>query len=434
MYKSKIKAWGLDKKIKGNEARAIVRMRRKRSAAGKASTFRIRGQVLDFNRVKSHLKRKGLTLDDIPSVSNSPVPSLECYTPEPQVQELSCSATDNALTSWNGQFMFRTPSPRLISSPDPFRIPEQLFRDIHTYFSESFASARWVYQARWKGLVNVTCSKPPRKESLLELPWSQLILWAGHLLLTGGAANITKAGQDLQKAFIHCEDAIKAEEPDLIVDLLTVLDDLEAFYEKPEIARILLKHIHSLASVILGMKHPIVSVSRQLSFLDTWTDISGVAWNVVTDTCERFLGPGNIHTELLQVAGFTRFFGRNNFSFAETRLRDFLSKPRRPSGLESFINGMAHYQMVWVLMKQGKLDTCGAEAELLLGKNAVWVFQNSRYTREPRAANLSARTSQSLFWSLPYILTCTAKSIPGVAPLSPTPTMAISEMPRDAYR
>lgn len=368
MYKSKIKAWGLDKKIKGNEARAIVRMRRQRSAAGKASAFRIRGQDLDFNRVKSHLKRKGLTPDDIPSVSNSPVPSLECYTPKLQVQELSCSATDNALTSWNGQFMFRTPSPRLISSPDPFRIPEQLFRDIHTYFSESFASARW------KGLVNVTCSMPPRKKSLLEPPWSQLILWAGHLLRTGGAANITKAGQDLREAFIHCEDAIKAEEPDLIVDLLTVLDDLEAFYEKPEIARILLKHIHSLASVILGMKHPIVSVSRQLSFLDTWTDISGVAWNVVTDTCERFLGPGNTRTELLQVAGFTRFSGRNNFSFAETQLRDFLSKPRRSSGPESFINGMAHYQMIWVLMKQGKLGTRGAETEQLLRKNAGWVF------------------------------------------------------------
>jgi hypothetical protein len=147
--------------------------------------------------VKSHLKRKGLTLDDMPSVSNSPVPSLECYTPKLQMQELSCSATDNALTPWNGQFMFRTPSPRLISSPDPFRITEQLFRDIHTYFSESFSSARWVYQVRWKGLVNVTCSTPLRKKSLLETPWSQIILWAGHLLGTGGTANITKAGQYL---------------------------------------------------------------------------------------------------------------------------------------------------------------------------------------------------------------------------------------------
>jgi hypothetical protein len=343
-------------------------MRRKRSAAGKASAFRIRGQVLDFNRVKSHLRRKGLTLDDIPSVSNSPVPSLECYTPELQVQELSCSATDNALTPWNGQFMFRTPSPRLISSPDPFRIPEQLFRDIHIYFSESFASARWVCQVRWKGLVNVTCSTPLRKKSLLETPWSQIILSAGHLLGTGGAANITKAGQYLQEAFIRCEDAIKAEEPDLIVDLLTVLDDLETFYKMLEIARILLKHIHSLASVILGMKHPIVSVGRQLSFLDTWTDISGVAWNVVTDTYERFLGPDNTLTELLQVAGFTHFPGRNNFSFAGTQLRDFLFKLWRSSDPEPFINGIAHNQLVWVLTNKESLAPMAQKPSCCFGK------------------------------------------------------------------
>jgi hypothetical protein len=47
---------------------------------------------------------------------------------------------------------------------------------------------------------------------------------------------------------------------------------------------------------------------------------------------------------------------------------------------------------------------------------------------------VSARTSLSLSWSLPYILASTAKSILGLAPLSPTPTIAISEMPRDAYR
>jgi hypothetical protein len=39
--------------------------------------------------------------------------------------------------------------------------------------------------------------------------------------------------------------------------LLTVLEDLEAFYKELRIERTLLKHIHSLGSVILGMKHPI---------------------------------------------------------------------------------------------------------------------------------------------------------------------------------
>jgi hypothetical protein len=57
MYKSKIRSWGFDKRLKGNEVRAVVRVRRQRLAAGKASAFYIRGQVIDFEKVRSHLKR-----------------------------------------------------------------------------------------------------------------------------------------------------------------------------------------------------------------------------------------------------------------------------------------------------------------------------------------------------------------------------------------
>jgi hypothetical protein len=398
MYKSRIAGWGLDKKMKGNEVRAVVRMRRKRWAAGKASAFRIRGQVLDFDKVTSHLKRKGLTLDDVPSESNSPIPSLECYTPEPQAQELSCSATDNALTSWNGQHMFRTPSPRLISSPDSFRIPEQLFRDIHTYFTESFASARWVYQGTRKCLVNVTRSTLPQKRSLLEIRWPQIIIWAGDLLSTKGTANVAKAGQYLQQAFIHCEDEIKAEEPYLMNNLLEVIDDLEASCKKPEIARILLKHIHSLASVILGIKHPIASIGRQLSILDTWTNISEVAWNVTTDTCERFLGLDNIYTRQMQLSGFTRFSGRNNMSFAETQLRDFLFKLWQSSDPDPLVHFRAQYNLARVLAKQVRLGIYDAEAERLALESARWAFGDPRDMLEPREPSLGADSLRLLAW------------------------------------
>jgi hypothetical protein len=396
MYKGRITAWGFDKKMKGNEVRAIVRMRRKRLAAGKASTFRVRGQVLDFDKVKSHLKRKGLALDDVPSESNSPIPDLECYTPEPQVQEPSCSATDNALTVWNGRHMFRIPSPRLVSSPDSLRIPEQLFGDIHTYFTESFASSRWVYQGGRRDLVDVTRSTPLQAKLRLEPHWSQIMRWTVLLFKAGGAANVVRAGQHLQRAFIQVEDVIKAEEPSLMFNLLELLDEFEAYYEKPEIVRILLKHIHSLASVFLGMKHPIASASRQLSFLDTWTNISEPVWNVVTDTCGKFLGHDHTFTRELQLRAFPRFSSRGNRSLAETQLRAFLFKLRQPLDPDPYVYFQAQYQLAWVLILQRRLSIHGAEAEQLLQECSRWAFGDPRHMMESPAPNLGASSLRLL--------------------------------------
>jgi len=395
MYKSRITAWGLDKKMKGNEVRAIVRMRRMRLAAGKASTFRVRGQVLDFDKVRSHLKRKGLTLENVPSESNSPVPSIECYTPERQPQEPSCSATDSALTAWNGRHMFRIPSPRLIFSPDSLRTPEQLSRDIHTYFTESFASSRWVYGRGY--LVDVTRSTPLQEKLRPEPHWSQIMEWAALLFNAGGAANVIKAGQHFQQAFIQVEDVIRAEEPSLMYRLLALLDEFEAYYEKPEIVRILLKHIHSLASVILGMKHPIASASRQLSFLDTWTNISELLWNVVTDTCGRFLGRDHAFTRQLQLNTFTRFSSRGNWSLAETQLRAFLSKLRQSSDPHPYLYFLAQNQLAWVLMEQGSFIH-SAEVEQLLQESSRWAFGDPKYMVEPRAPALGTESLRPLAW------------------------------------
>jgi len=396
MYKSRITAWGLDKKMKGNEVRAVVRMRRKRLAAGKASTFRVRGQVLDFDKVISHLKRKGLALDDVPSEPSSPVPSLECYTPEPRAQEPSCSATDNALTDWNGRHMLRIPSPRLISSPDSLRIPEQLFSDIRTYFAESFASSRWVYQGGRRDLVDVTRSTSLQEKLRPEPHWSQIMLWTPLLFNARGAANVVKAGQHLQQAFTQVEDVIKAEQPSLVYHLLVLLDEFEANYQKPEIVRILLKHIHSLASVFLGMKHPIASASRQLSFLDTWTNISELVWNVVTDTCRRFLGRDHTLTRELQLDAFTRFSSRGNWSLAETQLRAFLFELRQPSDPDPYVYFRAQYKLARALMQQGRLSIHGVEAEQLLQETSRWGFGDPRYKVEPRAADLGADSLRHL--------------------------------------
>lgn len=59
MYYRKIAQWGLDKKHKGPEMRAILRIARQREAAGQESVFRVRGRRCHIEEVYRYFQRKG---------------------------------------------------------------------------------------------------------------------------------------------------------------------------------------------------------------------------------------------------------------------------------------------------------------------------------------------------------------------------------------
>jgi len=64
-YKRRIAQWGLDKKVKHNEMRAIVRIEKKRKMQeGKDTTFRVRTRPVDPKKIKRFTK-------DYPNVEES---------------------------------------------------------------------------------------------------------------------------------------------------------------------------------------------------------------------------------------------------------------------------------------------------------------------------------------------------------------------------
>lgn len=65
MYQRKIELWGLAKKHKAPEMRAIIRIFRQREAAGQQSVFRIRGRRVDIEEVYKYFKRKGENPDQL---------------------------------------------------------------------------------------------------------------------------------------------------------------------------------------------------------------------------------------------------------------------------------------------------------------------------------------------------------------------------------
>jgi hypothetical protein len=84
MYKDKMTLWHFDKKNKTCEMKAIIHRKRKRDAAGKPSTFRVRGKVVDCCAVSRYLKKKKVLEEDFFLGPDSPTLSdlsgLSCLT------------------------------------------------------------------------------------------------------------------------------------------------------------------------------------------------------------------------------------------------------------------------------------------------------------------------------------------------------------------
>ncbi|KAK3995266.1 hypothetical protein QBC44DRAFT_366791 [Cladorrhinum sp. PSN332] len=86
MYKTRIKSWGLDKNFKETEVVELFRLRRERERVGKVkSTYMIRGREVDWDRVQSYIRRKGINISQL--LNTTPIgPSareVSCVTPPP---------------------------------------------------------------------------------------------------------------------------------------------------------------------------------------------------------------------------------------------------------------------------------------------------------------------------------------------------------------
>jgi tetratricopeptide (TPR) repeat protein len=116
MYQRKIAQWELEKKHKGPEMRAIIRLARQRQAAGQESIFRIRGRKTDIEEVFRYFKRRGEdpnTLD----VRDSPIPpTISVETPLPPAEPFDTIDEDETFD----EYSFSIPPGRLaISYPSP---------------------------------------------------------------------------------------------------------------------------------------------------------------------------------------------------------------------------------------------------------------------------------------------------------------------------
>ena len=144
MYKTRITKWGLDKKVKEPEARAVLQLHAQRR--GRPTEMRLRGQTVDVHKFEYYFKRKGISIQDVLSSDSAPPSDIDlvCKTPSPTTTPIPTSvATATTVTASETSPEARglrqypsvfsaTISPR-IEAPDGLKTVEYLFMDIREF-------------------------------------------------------------------------------------------------------------------------------------------------------------------------------------------------------------------------------------------------------------------------------------------------------------
>ena len=267
MYKTRIKQWGLDKKNKANEMRAIIRKKKQLGDLGKSTAFRVRGQLVDYEDVVRYWERKGVRIDDvIAQRSNSKTPeTVDCFVSLP--------------------FPTRT--------PESMTVPERILVSIRDYCKGSFETGTWfVTDPR----TNCQTTKS-QEDPFVDL---KALHRQSTLACKLFARNQFKeAGQTLIHATSGIKRILLAEQPDTLQFLFNTLASVYS-QGRYEIALAILRQFSALAEILVGEGHPLRCICGSLASLlpSQFEDIIARCNRSASDQFENFLGPMNWSTLL----------------------------------------------------------------------------------------------------------------------------------------
>ena len=265
MYKTHIQQWGLDKKIKEFEMRAIVRKYKQRQNQGKASIISIRSQVRDFGEFIRYCHRKGMSIDDIIARQTS--------SPTPEAVELS------------------TPVPSPITMPQVLAIPERIFRCVRDYFEGSFESGIWfsTYPTGFCHSIKVGGGTDDPLDELYGLGVLACSLFSRR--------SFHEARQALNTATAKVNSVISAERPETL-NFLFVLTLYFRRAKTDELSLFLLRQFSARGKKLLGSEHPLTRICEWSGLVDA-SDFEALTIGCMKGTADQFqssLGPMHLAT------------------------------------------------------------------------------------------------------------------------------------------
>ncbi|KAI0836374.1 hypothetical protein F5Y06DRAFT_288584 [Hypoxylon sp. FL0890] len=141
MYKARFQKWGIEKKIKAEEAVEIFRQQTARAAAGKPTVAYIRGRRIDPDRLQRYRYRAAPLISkkimraekgaDDEESGSSRITQVVCRTPSPS------PSPDSAVSI----------SPRL-EEPTELRVPHECMQILHNFINGAFDSGIWQMAAK----------------------------------------------------------------------------------------------------------------------------------------------------------------------------------------------------------------------------------------------------------------------------------------------
>lgn len=307
MYKTHIQQWGLDKKIKDVEMRAVVRKHKQRADQGKSSIIHVRGQSRRLEEFIRHCGRKSLSIDDIIA--------RHTLSPTPDTVELL------------------TPVPSRISTPQVLEVPEHMFRRIREYFSGSFESGTWISTEPLTYCYSIKCVEG---EGTLANEFYYQCVSACELFSKG---LFEEGGRTMNAAFARIKRVIQTDQPETVYELFSLISYLR-LDEKQDIGLTILRYFSDLSKVLLGKEHPLTRIFGWYDLLYT-PDFEEVASRCVegmTDHFESFIGAMHLSTLLLR-AKSVDFVAQNGDTRIQRlrRLLDECEGKLQPYDLRSFV-------------------------------------------------------------------------------------------------
>ncbi|GAB1318526.1 Clr5 domain-containing protein [Madurella fahalii] len=241
MYRSRIRKWGLDKNNKAAEVAYMVRMKKHRDAAGKASCFFVRNRPVDWDDIERYLSRKpgfwdknGSKLVDDAEVARQ----ITCKTPPPE----------------DAQKILEVP--RKLDATRELRIHEEILRSFRSYMDGSFENGVWSLfpgQSRYYGAGGVEAN-------------ARLNLWYNKLRNVadwpGRDADVVRM---VNRLLDQLPQLIKEQDYTVFPSLMRCFFHLST--RRPAVGREVVRFVAKLCSVILGEHHPMSLAWSQIKTL-----------------------------------------------------------------------------------------------------------------------------------------------------------------------
>lgn len=291
MYKMHIKQWGLDKKNKDFEMRAIVRKHKQRVDQGKGSIIRVRGQLRGFAEVVRYWDRKGVSIDDIIA--------RQTVSPTPEAVEIF------------------TPGPSPILTPQVLAVPERIFRVVRDYFNSSFESRTWVRTEPLSRCYNIKDKEDVgyRGGELLSQCYLACRLFSRNLS--------EEAGQTLIAATAKIKNIVLSEHPKTLLEVFRLISNVR-YLERDEVALIVLRQFSALGKILLGSEHPLSRICEWLVSVcaSDFDDIVIGCMRCMANQFESFVGPMHL-TALISRLNLIELAGRkedNHIQMLQTLL------------------------------------------------------------------------------------------------------------------